>query len=523
MREHRQLLKSASLISALTIVSRIFGYIRDSRIAFLLGAGTAADAYTTAYRIPNLLRRLVGEGAVSAAFIPVFTRYIAEGKEEDGWEFANTMLTVIMLFLTAVTVAGILLSPWLVRLFASGFGATPGKLQLTSTLNRIMFPYIFLISLSALSMGILNSFHRFGAPAFAPVVLNVTIIAFSFLGGLFGNVTGALAVGVVLGGVLQLAVQVPSLFKVGWKIRFKLDFKHPGVQRFVTLMVPVIFGAGIVQINVLVATQFASYLSEGSVTAIYIADRVMELVLGVYAVSVSTVILPLLSRQAALRQMDELKTTLNFATRLILFITFPATVGLILLRREIIEVLFQHGDFNAASTALTAWALPFFAIGLSAFSMVKIIVPAFYALEDTRTPVKIAFVAMLLNIGFNFLLIRPLRNGGPALATSLSAFFNSISLVVIFLKRHGSIGGRSVVQSIGKFIVGSFALGVVVYVMIHWPGFYTGRLSQKVIALGLTIAAATATYFATARLLNFRELAELRVVRSTKSDGSDGL
>jgi len=523
MSEHRQLLKSASLISALTVVSRVFGYIRDSRIAFLLGASTAADAYTTAYRIPNLLRRLVGEGAVSAAFIPVFSRYVAEQKKEDAWEFANTLLTVITFLLTAVTLTGILLSPLIVRLFASGFGDTPGKLELTATLNRIMFPYMFLIGLSALAMGILNSFHRFGAPAFAPIVLNLTMIVFSFLGSLFGDVTKTLAVGVVVGGALQLGIQIPALLEMGWKIRLKFDFRHPGVRRVAKLMVPVVFGVGIVQINVLVDTQFASYLEEGSVTAIYYADRVMELVLGGYAVAVSTVILPLLSRQAALRKMDELKTTLNFAIRLILFITFPATVGLILLRSQIIEVLFQHGDFDAASTALTAWALPFFAVGLSAFSMVKIIVPAFYALQDTRTPVKIAFVAMLLNIGFNFLLIRPLRNGGPALATSLSAFFNSISLFVIFLNRYGSIGGRSIVQSIGKFIVGSVALGVVVYVMIHWPGFYTGRLSQKVIALGVTIAAATVTYFAIGRLLNFHELAELRVVRSTKSEAGGSL
>jgi putative peptidoglycan lipid II flippase len=249
----------------------------------------------------------------------------------------------------------------------------------------------------------------------------------------------------------------------------------------------------------------------------------MELVLGGYAVAVSTVILPLLSRQAALREMDELKNTLNFATRLILFITFPATVGLILLRREIIEVLFQHGDFNAASTTLTAWALPFFAIGLSAFSMVKVIVPAFYALQDTRTPVKIAFVAMLLNIGLNFLFIRPLRNGGPALATSLSAYFNSISLLIIFYNRHGSFSVRSIIHSIWKFIGGSLALGVVTYTLIHWPGFYAGHTSQKVIALGTTIAAATLTYFAVASLLNSRELAELRVVRSSKTYDESGM
>jgi putative peptidoglycan lipid II flippase len=521
MSEHRHLLKSASLISAFTILSRIFGYVRDSRIAFLLGAGTAADAYTTAYRIPNLLRRLVGEGAVSAAFIPVFTQYIAENKEEDGWKFANTMLTVITVFLTVATIAGIMLSPLIVRLFASGFGDTPGKLELTAVLSRIMFPYIFLISLSALSMGILNSFHRFGAPAFAPVVLNLTMIVFSFLGGLFGDVTRTLAVGVVAGGALQLAIQIPALLKTGWKIGFKLDFHHPGVQKVVTLMVPVIFGVGIVQVNILVGTQFASYLAEGSVTAIYIADRVMEFVLGVYAVSVSTVILPLLSRQAALLQMDELKTTLNFATRLILFITFPATVGLILLRREIIEVLFQHGDFSAASTALTARALPFFALGLSAFSMVKVIVPAFYALQDTRTPVKVAFAAMFLNIGLNFLFIRPLQSGGPALATSSSAFFNSVALLVIFYRRYGSFGVWAILQSVGKFAVASVALAIVAYGIIHWPGLYAGRMSQKILALGISIGAGAGTYFIAASVLQTRELAEFRIVRQTRAKARD--
>ena len=516
MSEHRHLLRSASLISAFTILSRIFGYIRDSRIVFLLGAGTAADAYTTAYRIPNLLRRLVGEGAVSAAFIPVFSRYIAENKKQDAWEFANTMLTLIAIFLTAFTVAGIIFSPFIVRLFASGFGDTPGKLELTASLNRIMFPYIFLISLSALAMGILNSFHRFGAPAFAPVVLNLTMIAFSFLGSLFGDLTRTLATGVVVGGMLQLGVQVPQLVRSGWHIRFKIDFSHPGIRQVARLMVPVIFGIGIVQINVLVDTQFASYLREGSVTAIYIADRVMELVLGGYAVAVSTVILPLLSRQAALRQMNELKTTLNFAARIILFITLPATVGLIILRQEIIEVLFQHGDFNATSTALTAWALPFFALGLSAFSMVKIIVPAFYALQDTRTPVQIALVAMFLNIALNFLFIRPLENGGPALATSASAFFNSFSLLAIFYRRYGSFGVWGILRSALKAGIASLALGFVVYALIHWPGFYTGRMTQKAIALAASILAGTVTYFAGASLLKIRELGELRTVRGVR-------
>jgi len=516
MSEHRHLIKSASLISVFTIFSRTLGYIRDSRIAFLLGAGTAADAYTTAYRIPNLLRRLVAEGAVSAAFIPVFARYLAGNRKQDAWEFANTMLTLITSVLTGFTILGIIFSPVFVRLFASGFGATPGKLELTAALSRIMFPYIFLISMAAIAMGILNSFQQFAAPAFAPVVLNLTMIVFSFLGGLFGDVTRTLAVGVVVGGVLQLAIQIPPLLRTGWKIRFKIDFSQPGVRHVAKLMVPIVFGVGIVQINVLVDTQFASYLQEGSVTALYIADRVMELVLGVYAVAVSTVILPLLSRQAALRQLDEMKRTLNFASRMILFITLPATVGLVILRREIIEVLFQHGDFDAASTALTAWALPFFAVGLCAFSMVKIIVPAFYALHDTRTPVKIAFFAMLINVCLNFIFLAPLQNGGPALATSLSAFFNSLSLLTIFYKRYGSFGVSAIVQSVMKFGIASIALGAVAYIVIHWPGFYAGRVVQKAAALGLTIVASVVTYFATASLLDVPELAELNAMRRVK-------
>jgi putative peptidoglycan lipid II flippase len=286
-------------------------------------------------------------------------------------------------------------------------------------------------------------------------------------------------------------------------------------------MVPVIFGVGIVQVNVLVGTQFASYLEEGSVTAIYYADRVMELVLGAYAIAVSTAILPLLSRQAALKEMDELKNTLNFATRAILFITFPATVGLILLRREIIEVLFQRGDFDAAATALTSWALPFFAIGLSAFSMLKVIVPAFYAMQDTRTPVKIAFAAMVVNIALNFIFIFPLRNGGPPLATSLAAMFSAMTLVIIFQRRYGAIGLGSISKSVAKFAACSAALGVVAYNIIHWPGFYAGRTTQKVAALGITIGAGVVTYFATAAMLHARELAELRVIRHVRSEAYD--
>jgi putative peptidoglycan lipid II flippase len=332
----------------------------------------------------------------------------------------------------------------------------------------------------------------------------------SFFAGWFSEPSIALAVGVVIGGVLQLAIQLPPLLKVGWRFRPRLDFSNPGVRRAAALMAPVVFGAGIVQVNVFVDSIFASFLQEGSVASIYVADRVMELVLGGYAIALSTAILPLLSRQAAENRIDEMKTTLNFGARLVLFITVPAMIGLIVLRQPIIEVLFEHGEFDATSTALTTWALMFFALGLPAFSLVKIVVPAFYALHDTKTPVKIAFIAMFLNAGLNFLFFRPLSNGGPPLATTLSASFNSLSLMVIFYRRHGSYGVRGILVSLLKFICAALALGAVTTILINRDGFYFGQpLAQQIFALAATIAAGGATYFAAVYLLGAREVGEL--------------
>jgi putative peptidoglycan lipid II flippase len=509
MSDYRNLLKSASTISTLTILSRIFGYIRDSRMAFLLGTENIADAFTIAYRIPNLLRRLVGEGAVNAAFIPVFSRYLAADRKDEAWEFANTMLTLALVLLTAITVIGILFSPLLVKLVAYGFTKTPGKLETAAVLNRIVFPYIALVSLSAIAMGILNSFHRFAASAFAPVLFNLSVITFSFFSRLFSNPAMALAVGVVVGGVLQVGIQVPSLIRNGWRLRLMWNLIHPGVRTVGRLLIPLVFGIGIVQINVLVDSQFAAYMAAGSVASIYLADRVMELVLGGYTIALSTAILPVLSRQAAGMRLDEMKETLHLAIRLILFMTVPATVGLVLLRRPIIQVLFEHGSFDAASTELTVRPLLFFAFGLSMISMVKIIVPAFYALHDTRTPVKIAFMSMFINAGLNFLFMRPLQNGGPPLATSLAAVFDSSCLVTIFFRRYGSFGLRDVCRSLVKFVAAGIVMAFVTYAVIHIPGFYAGSVLQRAVALGSTILIATGTYFAVSYALRTRELGEV--------------
>jgi putative peptidoglycan lipid II flippase len=510
MSEHRSVLKSTSLISTLTLLSRIFGYIRDSRINYLLGTGALADAYTIAFRIPNTLRRLVGEGAVSAAFIPVFTGYLKEGDREEAWEFVDTLTSAAIVLVTIIALLGIVLSPYLVGLFASEqFEANPDKLAATVTLNRIMFPYIAFVSLSALSMGVLNSLNKFAASAFAPVLLNLSVVTMSLLAGLFANPALALAVGVVIGGILQIGVQIPSLIRNGWRFKWVWNLAHPGVRRVGALLGPRLFGIGIVQIEVLVGLRFATAMVEGSPAAINTADRVMELVLGGYAVALSTAILPLIAIQSRENRLGEMKNTISFALRLVLFITLPATVGLILLRRPIIEVLFQHGKFDSVSTELTAWPLLFFALGLSAFAMMKIIVQAFYALHDTWTPVLVAVCSLALNIALNFVFFHPLQNGGPALATSLAAFFDAIVLLIIFRKRHGRLGLQSVLFSGLRFVSACVVMGLVVYFTINYPGVYAGTKLHKAVALAVTIALATVAYFGTARLVRAPEVHEI--------------
>jgi putative peptidoglycan lipid II flippase len=518
MSEHRSVLKSTWMISALTVVSRIFGYIRDSQIASLLGTDILAEAYTVAFRIPNALRRLVGEGAVSASFIPVFSKYLKEEKRAEAWEFVNALVSVALVFLTIITILGIVFSPQVVQLFVSDeFERVPEKLEATTALNRIIFPYIAFVSLAAIAMGVLNSFNRFAAPAFAPVMLNISIIVLSFFSGFFSNPAKALAIGVVVGGVLQLAIQIPSLLRTGFHFRWLWNLANPGVRQVAKLMGPRLFGIGIVQIDLVVGLQFATAMATGSAAALYYADRVMELVLGGYAIALSTAILPLLSRQAAGNDIAEMKTTIAFSLRMVLFITLPATVGLILLHVPIIQVLFERGEFTADSTAMTSWSLLFFAIGLSAFAMMKIIIQAFYALHDTRTPVMVAAASLAVSITLNFIFFRPLQNGGPALATSLAAVFDTVVLVWIFRKRHGRLALRSVVASALKFLGAAAAMALVVCYMIDYPNLHDGDRMQRAAALGLTIALATGTYFATAWLLRVGELREVLGMFSRRS------
>jgi putative peptidoglycan lipid II flippase len=524
--EKKQILKSASVITLVTIASRILGYVRDQRITLLLGTSQLADSFVLAYRIPNLLRRLVAEGAMTAAFIPVFTGYLAEKPREEVWDFANRLFWTMAVLLAAVAALGMIFSPTVVRLFTALDPAGTMQWDRAIELNRVIFPYIFFIGLAALGIAVLNSFHVFGLPAATPILLNISIIVFSVAAvwHYFPDPAVALAVGVLVGGALQFLVLVPALVRHGMHFRWSISFRDPGVRSVGRLMVPVFLGGAVYQINIFIDTIFATSakMPEGSLSSLYVADRVMELVLGGYAIAVATAILPMMAHQAAAHDFESMKRTFAFSLRIVSFITIPAAVGLIVLREPIISVLFEHGEFSATSTTLTARALLYYAIGLPAFAAVKLIVPAFYSSQDTRTPVRVAIYALALNILLNLLFIKTFfqtfYNGGPAFATSLTAYFNFFMLFIIFRQRFGRLGTLEILQSLFKVTVCSALMGGLCFLMLRYSGFaHTESFWPRLGLFTLMIVLATVFYVGLAWVLRCTEVEEVYGI-ATRSD-----
>jgi putative peptidoglycan lipid II flippase len=522
--DKKHILKSASIISLVTVVSRILGYVRDQRITLLLGTTPAADAYVLAYRIPNLFRRLVAEGSMTASFIPVFTTYMSEKSREEVWEFANRLFWTLALVVAIITVLGMIFSPAVVHLFAGKNVAGVQAIEL----NRIVFPYLFFISLAALAMGILNCFHIFGLPAATPVVLNLATILFTFavVRSHFKDSATAIVVGVLVGGVLQFLIQVPKLVQKGMKFNFGISFNHPGIKNVARLMLPRLFGIGIGQINLFIDTRFAtaSIMPEGSLAALYVADRVMELVLGGYAIAVATAILPMMSHQAAAKDFESLKKTLAFSVRIVAFITVPAALGLMILREPIIRVLFQHGEFVAESTRLTARALLYYAIGLPALATVKLVVPAFYSTGDTKTPVMVASVSLVINIILNILFLefffKRVQNGGPALATAIACFFDFFALFIIFRLRYGAMGTIEVLRSFAKISLCASIMGVGCWFGNHYTAFAAhSRLIVQLVVFSALIAGATALYLGLAWLFRCHEIQEVYGIATRRRAG----
>jgi len=462
MSENTRVVKAAGVVGAATLLSRILGFIRDAVIAWFFGAGLSSDAFIAAFRIPNLLRRLFAEGSLSSAFIPVFTQYIVRRGQPEAFHLARSAFRLLSILLILVSVGGILLSPWIVKFVAPGFVAE--KYSLTVSLTRLMFPYIFFVGLVALCMGILNVLGHFAAPALAPVLLNISIIGSVLIISPSLSVPAVgLAVGVLIGGVLQLAIQLPVLLRIGFRFWQKAKWLHPGLRQIGTLIPPVILGGAVYQINIVIGTILGSLLAEGSVTYLYFADRLVQFPLGVFAIAAATAVLPSLSRQAASEDFEALKDTFDHALKLVFFISIPAMMGLIILREPIVALLFQRGEFDSLATQLTARALLYYSLGLWAFSAVRIVAATFFAMQDTRTPVKMAGLSILVNIILGLFLMKPLGHGGLALATSLASILNLGLLVRALRNKLGVLGWKSIARSFCKTLVGSIGMGVAVW------------------------------------------------------------
>jgi putative peptidoglycan lipid II flippase len=426
----RKLLKSTAVTGAMTLLSRISGLVRDMLFAGLIGAGTgvAADAFYVAFRIPNFLRRIFGEGAFSQSFVPVFAEYKTKYSAAEARAFVDHMTGILGVILFGVTLAGVIAAPILVMVLAPGFLDDPHKYGLTVQMLRITFPYLFFISLVAMAAGILNTYGRFGAAAFTPVLLNLSMISAAlWLAPRMDNPVLALAWGVFIAGVVQLLFQIPFLhgIKMLPRPRLQVRERHHGVMRVFKLMLPAMFGVSVAQINMLVNTLLASFLVTGSVSWLYYSDRLMEFPLGVFGIAFATVLLPGLARRHARNSQEEFSHLLDWGLRWVFLIALPASVALMILSEPLLATFFHFGKFGVHDVHMSANALMAFSFGLLGFILIKVLAPGFYARQDTKTPMRVGVVSLVVNIILSLLLVIPLKHVGLALAISISAFVNA--------------------------------------------------------------------------------------------------
>ncbi len=516
MSENVKVAKAAAVVGMATLVSRVMGYIRDMVMSWAFGTAAAADAFYVAYRIPNLLRELLAEGSMSAAFIPVFTETLTKESRESARHLANAVFARLIVILLVLTGLGMLFAPFVVKVIAWGWVHKAGnedKFLLGVKLTRIMFPYLLFIGLAALAMGVLNSLRAFLTPALSPVMLNVmtitsVVLSIRFLPDPILGVAG----GVVLGGLCQLLLQVPGLRGQGMMLKPEFSRPHPGVARIGRLALPVFFSSSVNQFNIFMGTIFASFLATGSITYLFYGMRFIHFPLGIFGIAIATAVLPTMSAQAARREIAEFRETFSLGIRLVFFIMFPAMAGLITLRLPIVNLLLEHGQFDAASTRGVTDALLYYAVGLWAMAGVRIVSQAFYALQDTRTPVKTAIVAVLTNVvlSASFVAWTPLAHGGLALAASLAAALNISLLTIQLRKKIGRIDARRIGQSLARIVPASLAMGLIGW----WVGgnpvwTVKGASLYKAGLLGGTVAGSACFYIVVMWLLKSEELAFL--------------
>lgn len=501
-----ELTRATVTVALATVLSRILGFVRDAMIAWVFGAGFSADAFLAAFRIPNLFRRLVAEGTLNSAFVPLLTEVRWKGGDAHAGALFQAAVRTVAGLLLAVCVAGMLAAPWIVQGLAPGFSSS--KQELTLVLVRLMFPYLIAGGVVALFMAALNVYGSFAVPALAPALLNIAMIgSLGLIAPLLEQPVIALALGVLIGGAFQLAWQAPLLKRYGlhpWRPPWR---GHPALVRMARLMVPAVLGGAVYHINVLVGTMLASLLPEGSVSYLYFADRLVEFPLGVAAMAAATAVLPSLSRNAAAGDLQALRATFEVAFRLVSFAIIPAAVGLILLAEPIVRLLFGRGEFSAADVRLTVQAVSYYALGLWAFASVRIAVAAFFALQDSKTPVRAAIAAILANLLLSAVCMRPLAHGGLALATALASILNLLLLLMALHRRLGGLNWRAMALGLGRSLLsaGLMAPGVlgVARVMIHGAGQTTASLALGVAA---SVAAGVVIYLVASLVIGSPEM-----------------
>src|SRR5262245_12540801 len=497
------------------MTSRVLGLVRDQVLASMFGAGNAMDAFNVAFRIPNLVRDLFAEGAMSAAFVPTFTRHLTTDGRESAWRLGNNVINALIVITGVLVLLGMVFANPIVTAFAADYASVPGKLSLTLLLTRIMLPFLTFVAVAAAVMGMLNSLHQFFIPALSPAMFNVATIVCAIalvpmmpLWGL--PPIAAIAIGTLIGGAAQLALQWPLLRREGFRYRPSLDWSDPGLRRVLVLMGPGTVGLAATQVNVFVNTVLATGQGTGAVSWLNYAFRLMYLPIGLFGISIATATLPAVSRHAALDEDHHVRRTVADGLSLMMMLNVPATAGLLVLAVPIVRVIFERAAFTPADTAATAAALQFYAIGLVGYSVMRIASPVFYALGENRTPVKVSIATVVVNAVLNVILVRLIGYRGLALGTSIAALFNAALLTVLLSRRLGGLEERRVARSFGRIALASTAMAIAVAAVdaatITWlPG---GSLIRQILRLAASIAVALGVLSAAAHFLRIPEFRE---------------
>ena len=507
--------KSAASVGIAIMCSRILGLLREQVFAALFGAGFVYDAFVVAFRIPNLLRDLFAEGALSAAFVTVFSAYDKQRSQEETWKLAVNVLNCILVLLCAITLLMMYFAEGIVALLAPDFSLISGKTELTVMLTRIMLPFLVFISLSAVVMGILNTKGRFFVPALASSFFNLGSLiggtSLAFILPRYGQpaIVG-MAIGTLIGGFLQLAIQLPTLYKTGFRYKAIVRFNDPGLRRVFSLMIPATVGLSATQINLFINTNFAASCAEGSVSWLYYAFRLVQLPIGIFGVALSIAMLPVLAKQAADKNISAMKNTMISSLTMVFALTVPATAGLIILSRPIIRLIYEHGAFTAIDTVATADTLCLYAVGLFAYSANKVLVPAFYALDKTKYPVIASFLAILTNIAIISLTIDVYQHKAIALSTSCTMLINFVFLMAVLYKSLNGYSLRYLGKGFLKIGIATLVLITILLAASHVASeWLNGTVAQQAAALFALIFSAAAAYIF---ILDRLGLAELNIL-----------